>query len=222
MKYLITRILSDETLENIHQLLVFSEWKNGLSSVQFRDGLNIDEKYAIKKNFQTTIPNDVIFSDVDRCKEFLDFVAPNTSTPPMITKTPTGGYYRPHFDWIDNGHFSITIFLNDPKSYDGGELCLFLDGKETPIKLDAGYGVIYETGIGHRVNTVTRGDRLAAIFWSKSKIPDMQELYRYRYYKKMADRYEVSNSIYETCEDFVGNLNNYFTEKSNKIMRRWI
>lgn len=222
MKYLITRFLSDETLENIHRLLSLSEWEDGLKSVNFRNGLSLDDKYAVKNNLQTHLPNEIIFSEVDKCTDFLNFVLPITSTPPTISKTITGGYYRPHFDHIDNGHFSVTIFLNDPKNYDGGELCLFNNGKEEKIKLNAGYGVIYETGVTHCVNTVTRGERIVSVFWSKTRIPDMKELYKYRYYKSMAQRYELPNKPYLTCQDFVSNLNNHFTEKCNKIMRRWI
>jgi len=222
MKYLVTKLLSDATVEHVHQLLQHSNWEDGLVSVNFRENVSDDDKYRIKKNYQTTIPNDVLFPDIDICNDFLDFIVPKSTTPPLITKTPTGGYYKPHFDFFDNGHFSTTIFLNSPKDYDGGELCLLIDGEETKFKLDPGYGVVYETGTVHRVNTVTKGERIVCVLWSKTLIPDMNELYRYRYYKKMAARYPIINDPCDTCQEFSDDMNIHFTEKAHKILRKWI
>ena len=44
------------------------------------------------------------------------------------------------------------------------------DGRK--IKLEAGWGVTYTTGIPHEVAEVTRGCRNAAVFWTKSHIKD--------------------------------------------------
>lgn len=225
MKYQINKFYDENDLEQINNQLKFCSWECGLKSVNFAEGLSRQEQQSLKKCFQTTLPNELLFKSVDKCGSFLDFTIPVSSTSPIISKTPPGGYYNAHFDVVDNGHFSTTIFLSDPKSYDGGELCLYLDGKEEKFKLDAGYGITYETGIAHRVNLVTRGDRIACVFWTKTKIPVMDELYKYRYYIHMADRYlhsDFSIKTVETCEKFVNNLNIHFIEKANKIMRRWI
>jgi PKHD-type hydroxylase len=62
--------------------------------------------------------------------------------------------------------FSFTLFLSDPDSYEGGELA------------QAGTMVVYSTGALHRVNPVTRGERLAAIGWVQSLVrrPDEREV----------------------------------------------
>ena len=57
---------------------------------------------------------------------------------------------------------AITIFLNDPGDYDGGELVIHTAFGENKMKLPAGDAVMYPASSRHRVAEVTRGERLAA------------------------------------------------------------
>lgn len=73
---------------------------------------------------------------------------------------------------------SFTLFLSEPESYEGGGLVIDgLDG-EREVRLPAGSMVIYATGELHRVEPVTRGERLACVGWVQSLIrrPDQREL----------------------------------------------
>src|SRR6202011_846624 len=65
-------------------------------------------------------------------------------------------------------------FLTEPDTYDGGELELRLLEEAKPIKLRAGSAVCYATGIPHSVRQITRGSRIAAIYWFQSLIRDVQ------------------------------------------------
>jgi len=65
---------------------------------------------------------------------------------------------------------SVTIFLSDPASYDGGELVLDTDTSPRPFKLNPGDAVIYPTFSLHRVEAVRRGERRAAVTWIQSTI----------------------------------------------------
>ena len=88
------------------------------------------DAHLVKKNFQTDINSTELFKGVDSNMEFLNFTCPISSTEPLFTKTETGGYYRSHWDDVNNGQFSTTIFLSDPRDYEGGELTLYLNGQE--------------------------------------------------------------------------------------------
>jgi PKHD-type hydroxylase len=66
----------------------------------------------------------------------------------------------------------ITIFLSDPATYDGGELVVDSDTIPKPVKLPAGDAILYPANTVHRVETVTRGVRVAAVTWIQSLIPD--------------------------------------------------
>ena len=65
---------------------------------------------------------------------------------------------------------SCTLFLSDPASYDGGELVIEHSYGEQRVKLAAGDLVVYPGTSVHRVEPVTRGERLASFFWIESMV----------------------------------------------------
>jgi len=67
---------------------------------------------------------------------------------------------------------SATLFLSAPDQYDGGELIIQENHGDKRIKLPAGSMVVYSSTSAHRVEPVTRGSRLAAIFWIQSMVRD--------------------------------------------------
>ena len=75
-------------------------------------------------------------------------------------------------DGLYRTDIAITIFLNDPKAYDGGELTINTAFGEQKIKLPAGDAVMYPASSRHRVSEVTRGERLVAVTWVQSLVRD--------------------------------------------------
>jgi PKHD-type hydroxylase len=68
--------------------------------------------------------------------------------------------------------FAATLFISGPDEYDGGELCLTHLGRADRIKLDAGDLFVYPAGTLHSVSPVSRGERLAVVFWIQSMVRD--------------------------------------------------
>lgn len=71
--------------------------------------------------------------------------------------------------WV-RSDISCTLFLSEPDSYDGGELIVQDTFGEQRIKLPAGDMVIYPGSSVHRVEPVTRGERIASFFWVESMV----------------------------------------------------
>ena len=67
---------------------------------------------------------------------------------------------------------SMTIALNGPDAYKGGELVLETPFGDQKYKLAAGDAVLYPTHYMHQVMPVTGGRRLAVITWIESMVPD--------------------------------------------------
>jgi PKHD-type hydroxylase len=65
---------------------------------------------------------------------------------------------------------SFTLSLTDPNSYEGGELVMETPAGEQSFKLGLGHMIMYPSTTLHRVNPVTKGERLAAVGWIQSTI----------------------------------------------------
>ena len=193
-RFYISQFFNQDALDKIKHWYKLQEWIDGSTTQTIPDK-------EIKNNLITkeTIPNNLIWKHIDKNDNFIKFTQSHTSSKSRVTKTPIGGYYHPHVDKLRLGNFSTTIFLNSPDQYDGGELILFIDGKEVPFKLDMGWGITYETGIGHRVNTVSRGERNVAIFWSHSIWTNIEAFREYKYWRHMCEREEepLCDNLYD-------------------------
>lgn len=105
---------------------------------------------------------------------FLSAAQPAALARLMLNRYGEGMAYGAHVDapFIDGVRtdLSFTLFLNDPATYDGGELVIDSAGAEDAIKPPAGTLVLYPSTFLHRVERVTSGERIAAVGWVKSRI----------------------------------------------------
>jgi PKHD-type hydroxylase len=67
---------------------------------------------------------------------------------------------------------SMTTFLSDPDTYEGGELVIKTEFGEQRIKGQAGDAILYSSSSLHKVTPVTKGQRIAAITWMQSLVPN--------------------------------------------------
>ncbi len=70
---------------------------------------------------------------------------------------------------------SLTLFLSEPETYEGGELVIEGVEGEQVFKLEAGSAIIYPSSTLHRVNPVTQGTRLVVVAWVQSLIRDVSQ-----------------------------------------------
>jgi PKHD-type hydroxylase len=115
-----------------------------------------------------------------RQARFIAAALPLRTLPPLFSRYGAGDHYGPH---IDNairpaGQFTVrtdlaaTLFLSDPASYEGGALHIETSLGPQRVKLAAGDLLLYPANTRHQVEAITRGTRLAAIFWVQSMVRD--------------------------------------------------
>lgn len=116
---------------------------------------------------------------LSRNEVFLAAARPRTMAAVMINRYGPGMFYGAHVDAPIIGHpnllrsdLSFTLFLAAPEDYDGGELVFEQAGQSQSFKLPARAAIVYPTGQLHRVDTVTRGERLAVVGWIQSLVRD--------------------------------------------------
>ena len=124
----------------------------------------------------------LVLDALNRNPEFISSALPHRIYRPMLNRYDVGMRFGEHIDGAirqvaPGGHnlradLSATIFLNDPDEYDGGELLIEQGGQTSVVKLAAGSMILYSAGTRHRIEPVTRGSRLAVVFWVQSMIRD--------------------------------------------------
>src|ERR1700755_3612831 len=79
----------------------------------------------------------IVVEAFQRCRPFREFAFPKRIAPPLLSRYEPGMKYGPHADtsfmtiggpgaYRMRSDLSCTIFLNDPASYQGGELVLHI------------------------------------------------------------------------------------------------
>ena len=92
----------------------------------------------------------------------------------QFTEYPEGGFYDWHMDCdVNMEHeppvrkISMTLLLNDPSEFEGGDLELMAPGRYAELK--QGHAIIFASFLNHRVNPVTRGMRQSLVVWFGGK-----------------------------------------------------
>ncbi len=122
--------------------------------------------------------NNVVMTELVQNPLYLQSALPARICAPIYARYTEGMAYGTHIDdpimGPPNARFrsdiSITVFLNSPEEYEGGELCIETGANESRIKLPAGHAVLYPSTSLHSVAEVTSGERLVAVTWVQSHV----------------------------------------------------
>ena len=113
---------------------------------------------------------------------FFAAALPLRIVPPLFNRYSGGETYGLHVDGSVRNvpgsplrlrtDVSSTLFLCDPDEYDGGELVVVDTYGTHEVKLPAGDLILYPSTSLHRVEPVTRGERVCSFFWTQSLVRD--------------------------------------------------
>lgn len=176
----IERAVDAATLSRLRAGLDAAAWGDGRATAGNLSG-------AVKKNRQLAEDDPlaadfggVILDTLARNALFVSAALPAAISPPIFNRYAAGEEYGAHIDGairpLPRGRMrtdlSVTLFLDGPGDYDGGDLIVSDPAGDHSVKLPAGDLILYEATSIHRVAAVTRGVRRAAVFWVQSLVRD--------------------------------------------------
>lgn len=181
----IPEVLSAAELRHCQNLMTAGGWADGRMTAGPQSAL-------VKHNLQ--LPNDdpaareagrIILGALGRNETFLSAALPRSIIPPLFNRYIIGQDFGTHVDNAIRANpqtgerirtdLSVTLFLSDPDTYDGGELVIETQYGSQDVKLPAGELVLYPSTSLHRVRPVTRGERVASFFWLQSLVRGQHE-----------------------------------------------
>jgi PKHD-type hydroxylase len=180
----IPQVLTPDQLAAVHTALDgdTAPWVDGRTTAGHQGAL-------VKRNHQldegsgmASELGKLIVAQLERNPLFISAALPHRVYPPMFNRYAAGMHFGTHVDGSirqipGTGQklrtdLSATLFLTSPDQYEGGELVIDTDVGTQQAKFAAGDLVVYTATLRHRINTVTRGQRLASVFWIQSLIRD--------------------------------------------------
>ncbi|MFM7330866.1 MAG: Fe2+-dependent dioxygenase [Brachymonas sp.] len=183
-------VLPPETIAQVLHLLRTAPagegWISGLATTGKQSAQVKQNEQMPEGGRVTAQAREIIIAAISRNAEFMTAALPRRVYPPNFNRY--SGQSNTFGAHIDNalrnvpgtGGFlrtdlSCTLFLCDPASYDGGELVIASPGGDQAYKLPAGSLLLYPSTTVHRVNPVTRGERISSFFWIESMVSSNEQ-----------------------------------------------
>ena len=173
-------VLKNDDLMLVHEWLAHANFVDGRLSAgaaakRVKNNEELDSQAAELERL-----NNLVMSQLTRHPVYRGGALPLHVASPFYARYQPGMAYGDHLDDPIMGadgvryrsDIAITIFLNAPEDYGGGELVIQTAFGSQPVKLPAGDGVLYQAGSIHQVNPVTRGERLVVVTWVQSLVRD--------------------------------------------------
>lgn len=178
----IKQLLTRDELRSVRATLDRASWGDGrvtagVQSALAKNNQQLDQQGEAAKALQP-----IVLQGLNRHMDFFSAALPKRVFPPLFNRY--GGACNAFGNHVDNAvrfipgtlgervrtDISCTLFLAEPDEYDGGELVIEDTFGHQSVKLPAGDMVLYPGTSVHRVEPVTRGQRIASFFWVESMV----------------------------------------------------
>ncbi|HVW68507.1 MAG TPA: Fe2+-dependent dioxygenase [Steroidobacteraceae bacterium] len=180
----VPQVLSQTEVGEFRRRLAGAGWADGRitaghQSALAKHNLQLPETDPVARELGAAV-----LQALDRSSLFFSAALPRSIFPPLFNLYREGHGFGNH---IDNAvrydrsvtpprpvrtDLSVTLFLSAPEEYDGGELVIESPAGVHRVKLPMGDLVLYPATSVHRVEPITRGERIASFFWLQSLVRD--------------------------------------------------
>lgn len=177
----IPKVLDAAQVTDFRKRLAVAGWADGritagYQSARAKNNLQLPESDPVARELSAAVRG-----ALDRSPLFFAAALPRRVFTPLFNLYEAGNGFGDHIDnavrYEQAGQpvrtdLSATLFLSGPEEYDGGELVIGASLGFQRVKLPAGDMVLYSATTIHKVEAITRGERLASFFWIQSMVRD--------------------------------------------------
>jgi PKHD-type hydroxylase len=177
----IPKVLDAAQVTDFRKRLAVAGWADGrltagYQSARAKNNLQLPESDPVARELSAAVRG-----ALDRSPLFFAAALPRRVFTPLFNLYEAGNGFGEHIDnavrYEQAGQpvrtdLSATLFLSGPEEYDGGELVIGASSGFQRVKLPAGDMVLYSATTIHKVEAITRGERLASFFWIQSMVRD--------------------------------------------------
>lgn len=175
-------ILDAEGVARLRTIIDAGEWVDGNVTSGPQAALAKRNRQLVEGTEAARAGSAFVLDALGRSPLFFAAALPLKVFPPLFNRYEGGEDFGLHVDnairlqrgtdFRIRSDLSATLFLDDPDSYDGGELVIEDRFGPQVVKLPAGHVVLYPASSLHRVTPVTRGVRTASFLWLQSMVRD--------------------------------------------------
>jgi PKHD-type hydroxylase len=175
-------VLDPAGVARVHAIIDATDWVDGNETSGPQAALAKRNRQLPEDGAAAREAGGIVLDALSRASLFVAAALPAKVLPPLFNRYEGGQDFGIHIDnairlkrgsdFRLRSDLSATLFLDDPTSYDGGELMIEDLYGEQSVKLPAGHLVLYPASSLHRVTPVTRGVRTASFFWVQSMVRD--------------------------------------------------
>jgi PKHD-type hydroxylase len=184
MMIAIPDLLDADAVARVRTLIDAAEWIDGNSTSGSQSALAKRNEQLPEGSAAAREAGAIILDALGNSPLFFAAALPLKVFPPLFNRYEEGHTFDTHVDnaiRIQRGSdfrlrsdLSVTVFLEDPDSYDGGVLVVEDHFGSHQVRLPAGHAVVYPSSSLHHVTPVTRGIRVASFFWLQSMVRDTE------------------------------------------------
>lgn len=180
----IPNVLSRTDLQAVHALLDKARFVDGKLSAGMA-AKRVKNNQEVSRDDAQTLQqlNNIVMGKLTRHPTYQFGALPLRVATPFYARYGKGMTYGDHVDDPVMGpgpgqqyrsDVSMTVFLNNPEDYEGGELVIRTDFGDRKVKLPAGDVVMYPSSSIHHVAEVSKGERIVAVTWLQSMVREPQ------------------------------------------------
>jgi len=174
-------VLSAQELQHVHKILAQARFVDGKLSAGMQAQRVKHNQEVARDDQHLTQLNNLVMGKLVRHPVYRNGALPLRVATPFYARYGQGMTYGDHVDdavmgpgpgQLYRSDVSITVFLNEPGDYEGGELTIRTPFGDRQVKFAAGDAVMYPSSSLHHVAPVTAGERVVAVTWLQSMVRD--------------------------------------------------